>query len=171
VLLAVFWNPLLLFVLAVCWWGSQWLECCFHARFLLGLFFDPEDGDYMSLRNVRWLLTDYTALYPRRSYDIDRSNKSKLILLVGWQDRLAYMYLLLAIFRIAFSTLQIWTSFAVSLHTNFSYLFMPVNDTSVIRLELCPILSRHPAVVCIIENLERNYMFMVYIRLNLLQTS
>jgi hypothetical protein len=24
----------------------------FHAGFLLGLFFDPEDGDYMFLQNV-----------------------------------------------------------------------------------------------------------------------
>jgi hypothetical protein len=31
---------------------------------LLGLFFDPEDGSDMFLRNVG--KTDYTALYPRR---------------------------------------------------------------------------------------------------------
>jgi hypothetical protein len=36
------------------------------AGFLLGLFFDPEDVGDMFLRNVGWLLTDYTALYPRR---------------------------------------------------------------------------------------------------------
>jgi hypothetical protein len=28
------------------------LATCFHAGFLLGLFFDPEDGGYMFLRNV-----------------------------------------------------------------------------------------------------------------------
>jgi hypothetical protein len=39
---------------------------CFHANFLLGLFFDPEDGGDMFLRNVGWLSMDYTALYSRR---------------------------------------------------------------------------------------------------------
>jgi hypothetical protein len=36
----------------------------FHAGFLLGLFFDPEDGGEMFLRNVSLLSKDYTALYP-----------------------------------------------------------------------------------------------------------
>jgi hypothetical protein len=36
-----------------------------HANFLLGLFFDPEDQDYMFLRNVGWLSTDYKALEDR----------------------------------------------------------------------------------------------------------
>jgi hypothetical protein len=35
-------------------------------RFLLWLFFDPEDGDDMFLRNVRLLSTHYTALHPKR---------------------------------------------------------------------------------------------------------
>ena len=35
------------------------------AGFLLGLVFNPEDGGDMCLQNVCWLLTDYTALYPR----------------------------------------------------------------------------------------------------------
>jgi hypothetical protein len=38
----------------------------FHVGFSLGLFFDPEDGGDMFLRNVTYLPTDYTALYPRR---------------------------------------------------------------------------------------------------------
>jgi hypothetical protein len=38
----------------------------FHAGFLLGSFFDPEDGSDMFLWNVGWILTDYTALYLRR---------------------------------------------------------------------------------------------------------
>jgi hypothetical protein len=44
------------------------LATCFHAGFLLSLFFSPEDGSDMLLRNVGWLSTDYTALYPRRWY-------------------------------------------------------------------------------------------------------
>jgi hypothetical protein len=36
-----------------------------HAGFLLGLFFDLEDGGNIFLQNVGYLLTDYTALYPR----------------------------------------------------------------------------------------------------------
>jgi hypothetical protein len=37
-----------------------------HAGFLLGLFLYHEDGSDVFLRNVGWLSTDYTALYPRR---------------------------------------------------------------------------------------------------------
>jgi hypothetical protein len=32
----------------------------------LGLFFDPEYGGDMFVRNVGWLSMDYMALYPRR---------------------------------------------------------------------------------------------------------
>jgi hypothetical protein len=34
-----------------------------HAGFLLGLFFGPEDGGDMFLRNVGWFLKDYMVLY------------------------------------------------------------------------------------------------------------
>jgi hypothetical protein len=39
------------------------LATCFHAGFLLGLFFEFEDGGNMFLRKVSWLSTHYTALY------------------------------------------------------------------------------------------------------------
>jgi hypothetical protein len=39
------------------------LPTCFHAGFLFGLFFDPEDRGDIFLRNVS---SDYTTLYPRR---------------------------------------------------------------------------------------------------------
>jgi hypothetical protein len=37
-----------------------------HVAFILGLSFDPEDGGDMFLRNIGWLSTDCTALYPRK---------------------------------------------------------------------------------------------------------
>jgi hypothetical protein len=45
---------------------SRWQVKLSSAGFLLGLFFYPEDGGDMSLRNIGLLSTDYTALYPRR---------------------------------------------------------------------------------------------------------
>jgi hypothetical protein len=36
-----------------------------YAGFLLGTFFDPENGSDMILQNVGRLSTDYMALYPR----------------------------------------------------------------------------------------------------------
>jgi hypothetical protein len=51
-------------------WGSHSGGCeefyLLVYNFLLGLFFDPEDEGDIFLRNVGWLSTDYTALYPRR---------------------------------------------------------------------------------------------------------
>jgi hypothetical protein len=46
-------------------WKQVTSKASFHAGFLLGLFFDPEDGGDMFLRNVGWNWTDYTELCPR----------------------------------------------------------------------------------------------------------
>jgi hypothetical protein len=37
-----------------------------HAGFLLGILFDPEDGDDMFLRIFSSMSTNYMVLYPRR---------------------------------------------------------------------------------------------------------
>jgi hypothetical protein len=50
------------------------LVICFHAGFLLGLFFNPENGGDMFLRNFGWFSTDYKALYSWRQ------NSSYLVL-------------------------------------------------------------------------------------------
>jgi hypothetical protein len=42
------------------------LATCLHPGFLLDLFFDLENRGDMFLRNIGWLSTDCTALYPRR---------------------------------------------------------------------------------------------------------
>jgi hypothetical protein len=44
----------------------KWMATCFHTGFLLGLFFNHEDGGDIFLQNISWLSIDYTALYPRR---------------------------------------------------------------------------------------------------------
>jgi hypothetical protein len=37
-----------------------------YVGFLLGIFFDPENGGDIFLRNFGGLSTDYEALYPKR---------------------------------------------------------------------------------------------------------
>jgi hypothetical protein len=41
------------------------LDTCFHAHISLDLFVVPKNGGGTFLRNVHWLSTDYTVLYPR----------------------------------------------------------------------------------------------------------
>jgi hypothetical protein len=41
-------------------------DCLLQACFLLSLFFDPEDGDGIFLRNIGSLSQDYLAFYPRK---------------------------------------------------------------------------------------------------------
>jgi hypothetical protein len=53
---AIFWDIML-------WQAEPVLATCFHAGFLFGVFFGPEDGGNMFLRNVGWLSTVYMA-YP-----------------------------------------------------------------------------------------------------------
>jgi hypothetical protein len=49
------------------WQAEVLLTTYFHAGFLFGLLFSPENGADVFLRNVDWLSTDCTALYPRKS--------------------------------------------------------------------------------------------------------
>jgi hypothetical protein len=44
-----------------------------QACWFVGLFFDPEDGGAMFLRNVGCYTTDYTTSYPRRWYSSKRT--------------------------------------------------------------------------------------------------
>jgi hypothetical protein len=71
----------------------------------------------------------------------------------------------------AFSFCRHGGSLSLSVYTNFIALFTSLNDMPIVHLEFSRRLSRRPAVVCIIESLERDCMFMICIRLNLLQTS
>jgi hypothetical protein len=50
------------------WMSTDVGSTCYlhHAGFLLGLFFDTENGSDTFFRNICWLSTDYVALYPRR---------------------------------------------------------------------------------------------------------
>jgi hypothetical protein len=41
-------------------------SACYLTYFSFGLFFESEYGGDMYLRNVGWLPTDYTPIYPRR---------------------------------------------------------------------------------------------------------
>jgi hypothetical protein len=45
-------------------------EACYllHAGFLLGPFFEPEDGSGIFLRNIDCFSTDYMALYSRKQH-------------------------------------------------------------------------------------------------------
>jgi hypothetical protein len=47
---------------------NQQLVTCFHAGSLLGVFFKPEAGGDMFLRNVGWLTLDYTVYIPDNRY-------------------------------------------------------------------------------------------------------
>jgi hypothetical protein len=45
--------------------ANKILVTCFQASILLRLWFDPEDGGDMSLRNVGWLSTDYGIIHQK----------------------------------------------------------------------------------------------------------
>jgi hypothetical protein len=58
---------------------KSYRACC-----LLGLLFDPEAGGSMFLRNVRKLLPDYTASYPRRQSTYSLLFLLALSCIAGW---------------------------------------------------------------------------------------
>jgi hypothetical protein len=57
--------------------------CLLHAGFLLGLLLNPKDGSDIFLRNVGLLLTDCTALCPRRWNHLCEINKSYKYFLIN----------------------------------------------------------------------------------------
>jgi hypothetical protein len=59
-------NPNLRFFWDVTLYTKQGSVYHLHSRYLGRLIRRPENGGDMFLRNVGWLSTDYTALYPRR---------------------------------------------------------------------------------------------------------
>jgi hypothetical protein len=59
----------------------------FHAGFLLGLFFDPEDGGDMFFRNVGWLSANCTALCPRRQNSRMRVFENRVLRRIFWRKR------------------------------------------------------------------------------------
>jgi hypothetical protein len=65
-------TPLIDCIYSMIWGSHSGGYACyiFHAGFLLGLFFEPEDTGDLFLRNVGWLSTDSTVLYPRRYYPL-----------------------------------------------------------------------------------------------------
>jgi hypothetical protein len=66
------------FMVSIHFTAQATLATCFQSDYLLSLFFDHENGGDMFLRNIGWLSTDYTALYPRR-YDHCRKNLKSYI--------------------------------------------------------------------------------------------
>jgi hypothetical protein len=55
------------------------------------LFFSPEYGSHMVLRNVGWLSVDYTALYPR----IQNSSHIKQVVPICLSVRISFLGLLM----------------------------------------------------------------------------
>jgi hypothetical protein len=66
-----------------------------HSGLLFGLFFDPEDGGEMFLRNACWLLTGHTELYLRRqnylfAFSIYSPDNSLLLYIILVRIQLEY---------------------------------------------------------------------------------
>jgi hypothetical protein len=56
---------------------DAFLTTSYHVGVLFGLFFENEYGDDIILRNVGWLSTDYTALYPFIITSVVTSNSTE----------------------------------------------------------------------------------------------
>jgi hypothetical protein len=67
VLTGVVMKSPVLWVITLCSLLKDIFACyLLHAGFLLGLFFDPEDGGRMFLQNIYQLSMHYKTFYPRR---------------------------------------------------------------------------------------------------------
>jgi hypothetical protein len=66
-----------------------WSSACylFHSGVLIGLLFNPENGDDMFLRNLGWRSVVYIALYPRRQKSWNCNNYKQVdanTVLIPW---------------------------------------------------------------------------------------
>jgi hypothetical protein len=124
------------------------LSTCFHAGFLLRLFFGPENGGYMFLRKVGWLSADYLELYPRRQNSLYR-NKFKI------ENRVVLAYIPFLWYKIK----RLWSPRSLYIFVSlfkFELLYINTADIETFPLALCLIAIIDEQFQKDIRNLYRN---------------
>jgi hypothetical protein len=118
----------------LCWiWDSQSSDCeagnnfLLHNDFLMDLFFDPEDGSYLLLRNVRWLSPDYTALYHRRQ----KSSWMLLFFTLSVGTRIHYRQLTTGAFTSLIKITRVYFKHIPRIHA-------PIGNSSILTKTLLP---------------------------------